>query len=151
MHNLLRDILKGLISGHFDPLANWITLKRDVLNGCGFQQNEADITPILNSENHKALITTFRDISKKVSFSAILGTFRLVTWEAVAFWTCSFRINVVTISLYMDTRNYKLLIWSYAQPITRYFEGSDFRTFWPPTRPHNSRMENSEWLRFAAW
>ena len=148
MPNLLQDFSTGQISGHFDHLANWITLKREVLNGCVFQQNEADITTILNSENHKVLITTFRDISKKVSFSAILGTFRLVTWEAVAFWTCSFRINVVHISLYMDTRNKKHLIWSYAQPITRHFEGSDFGTFWPPTRPHNFRMENSEWVRF---
>ena len=149
MPNLLRDISKGLISGHFDHLANWITLKRELLNACGFQQNEADITNILNSENHKALSTTFRDIFQKVPFSAILDAFGLVTWEAVGFWTCGFRLNVVHTSLYMDPRNKKDMIWSYAEPITRYLEGSDFGPIWPPCKLNNSEMRTFECMWFA--
>ena len=53
---LFRDISKGQISGHFDPLANGVTPKRELLNICRLQQDEATITPILNSENNKALI-----------------------------------------------------------------------------------------------
>ena len=60
----------------FCPLNNSET---EVLNACGLYQNEATITNISNTENHKALITTFPDISQKASFQpfwALLGRYR---------------------------------------------------------------------------
>ena len=68
-------------NGHFDTRVHWLTLKRELLNACCFQQNEVNVTPILNSENHKALIYTFRDISKKSHISSHF-------WH---FWACIIR------------------------------------------------------------
>ena len=110
MTNLFRNISKGLKKMIFGPFVRGRTLKREPLNACGFQQNEADTTPILNSENHKMLITIFRDISQKVSFSAILGTFWLVASEAEGFLACHIRLNVVHTRLNILTRNKKHLI-----------------------------------------
>ena len=114
----------------FRPLVHWITLKGEFLNACGCQQDEATITLILNTKNHNALITTFRDLSQKVSFLAILSTFGLATSEAGGFSACSILLNVVHTTLYTHTRNKKHLIWSYDQAISTYFEGSDFGPFW---------------------
>ena len=164
MPNLLRDIWKGQISGQFDPLANWITLKWKLLNGCGFQENEADITPILNSEKHKALSATFRDVSQKVVFSAILdsryilkslvyghsGHFSAFIIRSWWFFCMRFRLNVVPTSLNILARNKTRLIWSYAQRITRNFEGSDFRPFWSTCALSNSETRTFECMWFSA-
>ena len=109
MIKLFRDIWKGQISGHFEPLVHGKTEMR-AFESMWFSAKSAGITPILKLETHRALITTFPDISLEVSFSAILGTFGLVTSEAVGFWRCGFRLNVAHISLYIHTRNKKHII-----------------------------------------
>ena len=59
MTNLFRNISEGLKKMIFGPFVHWITLKRELLNACGFHQNEADGTSRTsrtegNEQNFKA-------------------------------------------------------------------------------------------------
>ena len=55
---------------------------------------------VLNSENHKALISSFRDISRKVSILAIFSPFGPVNPEPFRFFTCC--IHKIEVHLYLN-------------------------------------------------
>ena len=94
----------------FWALCLWNNPETRTFDCMWFSAKRGRHNPILNSENHKMLITIFRDISQKVSFSAILGTFWLVASEAEGFLACHIRLNVVHTRLNILTRNKKHLI-----------------------------------------
>ena len=121
MIKLFQSITNGPKKQFFGPFDLWKTLKRKTLNTSGFKQNKATITLVLDLENYKVLISSFRDMSRNVSNLANFSTSRPVNQESCVSSTGSFHYIVVHSCLYIHTRHYKDLAWSHNQAISKYF------------------------------